>query len=125
MLDDGYIISYGKMETAEGRPPTLYGLNPDSGYFIGVDIKKFSINFALMNLIGGIIETRMDVKCQLENTPEGLELLCDHIRDFLQAINIDQKRYSTLASTSRAGSIPSRDTASRNSISRSVPWPRL
>lgn len=92
MLDDGYIISYGKMETAEGRPPTLYGLNPDSGYFIGVDIKKFSINFALMNLIGGIIETRMDVKCQLENTPEGLELLCDHIRDFLQAINIDQKK---------------------------------
>lgn len=48
MLENGYIISYGKLETSEGRPPTLYGLNPESGYFIGVDIKESVINFALI-----------------------------------------------------------------------------
>lgn len=92
MLDDGYIISYGKLETSEGRPPTLYGLNPESGYFVGVDIKKFSLNFALMNLIGEITETRMGVKYKLENTKEGLETLCFHINEFLDSINIGRDK---------------------------------
>lgn len=92
MLDDGYIISYGKLETSEGRPPTLYGLNPESGYFVGVDIKKFSLNFALMNLIGEITETRMGVKYKLENTKEGLETLCFHINEFLDSINISRDK---------------------------------
>lgn len=40
MFDEGYINDYGKLETSGGRHPHLYGLNPQSGYFIGVDIKK-------------------------------------------------------------------------------------
>ena len=39
MCEDGYINDYGKLETSGGRHPHLYGLNPQSGYFIGVDIK--------------------------------------------------------------------------------------
>lgn len=30
MCTEGYILNYGKVETTEGRPPTLYGL--ESGY---------------------------------------------------------------------------------------------
>ena len=40
MCEDGYINDYGKLETSGGRHPSLYGLNPESGYFIGVDIKS-------------------------------------------------------------------------------------
>lgn len=40
MFDEGYINDYGKLETSGGRHPHLYGLNPQSGYFIGVDIKN-------------------------------------------------------------------------------------
>lgn len=76
MLENGYIISYGKLETSEGRTPTLYGLNPESGYFIGVDIKESVINFALINLIGEIVDIRLGVECKLEYTPEGLETIC-------------------------------------------------
>ena len=43
MVNDGYIDDYGKLETNGGRHPNLYGLNPESGYFIGVDIKRFAI----------------------------------------------------------------------------------
>ena len=35
MCEDGYINDYGKLETSGGRHPNLYGLNPESGYFIG------------------------------------------------------------------------------------------
>ena len=61
MCDEGYIMSYGKQETSEGRPPTLYGLTSDSGYFIGVDIKKFSLNIGLMNFVGDFVDLKMGI----------------------------------------------------------------
>ena len=30
MCEDGYLMSYGKQEAREGRPPTLYGLTTDA-----------------------------------------------------------------------------------------------
>ena len=43
---------------AGGRYPSLYGLNPESGYFIGVDIKKFPINIGLINFKGDMVELK-------------------------------------------------------------------
>ncbi len=54
MCDDGYINDYGKLETSGGRHPNLYGLNPESGYFWGVDIKRFAVNIGLINFKGAI-----------------------------------------------------------------------
>ena len=42
LLNMGYINEYGKQETGEGRHPTLYGLNPDSGYF-GVAVSALCV----------------------------------------------------------------------------------
>lgn len=92
LTEKGYIINYGKLETNEGRPPTLYGLNPDSGYFIGVDIKKFSLHFALMNLVGDIVEYKMGINCILENSPDGLNTLCYHINQFIKNLTIDKSK---------------------------------
>ena len=36
MCEEGYINDYGKLETSGGRHPSLYGLNADSEYFVGV-----------------------------------------------------------------------------------------
>lgn len=52
MCTEGYILNYGKVETTEGRPPTLYGLNPDIAYFIGVDVHLFELNIGIMDLSG-------------------------------------------------------------------------
>ena len=92
MTDNGYIISYGKQETNEGRPPTLYGLNPESGYFIGVDVKKFTLNLAAMNFIGEFFESHMDIPCELQNTPEGLDQLCQVITQFIGQLEIDKSK---------------------------------
>ena len=92
MTEKGYIISYGKQETNEGRPPTLYGLNPKSGYFIGVDLKQSSMNLAVMNFVGEIFESKMGIPCQLENTPDGLERVCLEILAFIDQLNIEKDR---------------------------------
>ena len=40
LQDDGYILDFGKQETNGGRKPNIYGLNPASGYFVGVDMQR-------------------------------------------------------------------------------------
>ena len=82
MCDDGYINDYGKLETSGGRHPSLYGLNPESGYFIGVDIKKFAINIGLINFKGDMVELKMNIPYKFENTQEALEKLCKLISNF-------------------------------------------
>lgn len=89
MCDDGYINDYGKLETSGGRHPSLYGLNPESGYFIGVDIKKFAINIGLINFKGDMVELKMNIPYKFENTQEALEKLCKLISNFTKKAGIN------------------------------------
>ena len=89
MCEEGYINDYGKLETSGGRHPSIYGLNPESGYFIGVDIKKFSINIGLINFKGDLLELNMNTPYQFENTQEALEELCSMIKAFINKIEVN------------------------------------
>lgn len=91
MCDTGLLLTYGKLETSEGRHPHLYGLNPDSGYFVGVDIDLGSVNVALMNFNGEIVEHRMNVKRDISNSAEGIENLCQVIDDFINGLDVDRR----------------------------------
>lgn len=91
MCDTGLLLTYGKLETTEGRHPHLYGLNPDSGYFIGVDVNLGSVNIALMNFNGEIVEHRMNVERSISNTAEGLDNLCDVIKEFVDSLDVDRR----------------------------------
>ena len=92
MCEDNYINDYGKLETSSGRHPSLYGLNPESGYFIGVDIKKFAINIGLINFKGDMVEIRMNISYKFENTQEALDELCALIRSFIKRTEINDKK---------------------------------
>ncbi len=89
MHEDGYINDYGKLETSSGRHPSLYDLNPESGYFIGVDIKKFGINIGLINFRGEMMDLKMDIPYKFKNTPEALDELCRQISEFIDKTGID------------------------------------
>ncbi|WP_374046899.1 ROK family transcriptional regulator [uncultured Bacteroides sp.] len=84
LVEEGYIINYGKQETSEGRPPNLYGLNPDSAYMVGVDIKSFCLNIGLMNFTGDMVDIQMGTECHLDNTLESLDVLIHHISTFIE-----------------------------------------
>ena len=89
MCEEGYINDYGKLETSGGRYPSLYGLIPESGYFIGEDIKKFAINIGLINFKGDMVELKMNIPFKSENTSEALEELCKLILQFIKNVDID------------------------------------
>lgn len=90
MSDYGFILDYGKLETAGGRHPSLYGLNPESGYFLGVEISKQLINIGLINFKGDVIEMKMDIPYHFENTPTAMDDLCKIIEDFISSLTIER-----------------------------------
>ena len=92
MCEEGFINDYGKLETSGGRHPNLYGLNPESGYFIGVDIKKFAINIGLINFKGDMVELQTNIPYKSDNSIHGLNDLCKLISDFIQKLAINKEK---------------------------------
>ncbi len=84
----GYVNEYGKQETGEGRRPILYGLNPDSGFFVGVEIKEDFVNLGLMNFRGDLIELDDNVPCLINNTMESIDELCSLVKNFIEKTEV-------------------------------------
>ncbi|WP_101690924.1 ROK family transcriptional regulator [Dysgonomonas massiliensis] len=91
MCEDGYIEDNGKLETTGGRYPNLYGLNPRSGYFIGVDIKQFGVSIGIINFKGDLIDEET-IPYNMENTPENLDQLCQIIINFIAKQTIEHNK---------------------------------
>ena len=92
MSAGGYVLEYGKLETGEGRRPNLYGLNPDSGYFIGVDMKQNSLSIGLMNFRGDLVDLMDDEPFECDNTQASLDELCSHIVHFIERIKVPREK---------------------------------
>lgn len=92
LMEDGFVVDFGKQETTGGRRPIKYGVNPDSGYFMGVDVKNFSVNMALINFNGDVIASNMKVPYKQKNTQESLDSLCKIITEFVNSLKIDKDK---------------------------------
>ena len=92
MCEEGYINDYGKLETSGGRHPSLYGLNPESGYFIGVEVRHFSVNLGLVNFKGDVVQLKMGIPFRVQNTPESLDELCKIIQRFIRNLDVEKNK---------------------------------
>lgn len=86
------IKDYGKLETQGGRYPLLYGLRPDAGYFIGVDVKHNGINIGIIDFVGDMKHTFYEIPYALENTEEKLEELCQIILAHMEEVGYRSKQ---------------------------------
>ena len=91
MCEDGFVDEYGKLETDEGRKPNLYGLNPNSGYFVGVDMMPDEVKIGLMNFRGDLIDLDSVVYHQ-QNTMESLDELCADVASFIDKSKVDKSK---------------------------------
>lgn len=92
MCDEGYIIDCGKLETNGGRHPNLYGLNADSGYFVGVELRQFSVNMGIMNFKGDMVQLEMDIPFRVKNTPDYLDDFCKLVKQFVEKSGVDKNK---------------------------------
>lgn len=87
LIGDGLVKDYGKADSGVGRRPNVYGLKPNSVFFIGVDVKKYHVNIGLLDFKKNLIKTTEKIPFQLKNTPESLDELCSIIQDFTKGLS--------------------------------------
>lgn len=90
MCESGYLNDYGKLETSGGRHPSLYGLNPESAYFVGVEVGVNTINLGIINFKGEMIHLDMQVPFVPQNNLQSLNELCTLIRKFIKESGLDR-----------------------------------
>jgi glucokinase-like ROK family protein len=92
LIQDGIVQDYGKVESNSGRKPNLFGLLPDSAYFIGVDVKQTYINIALSDFQKNMIKISENIPYILNNNKESLENLCKLINTFINSLTIPKDK---------------------------------
>ncbi len=94
MQEEGRVSVLGKVQKhSKGRQAIRYGVNPDSGYFLGVDVKTFELSIGLINLCGDLISVEIDRAFRFSNTHECLEFVCHKVEDFIETrVDIDSNK---------------------------------
>ena len=92
LIQDGIVRDYGKVESTGGRKPNLFGLLPESAFFIGVDVHQNYLNIALSDLQKNLVQISENIPYKLENNKESLETLCYLINSFIDELTISRDK---------------------------------
>ncbi len=90
LIDEGFLVDMGKMGTSGGRRPSIYGLNPCAGFFVGTDVRANNISIAITNFKGQLVDYYGEISFTLKNTEESFRSLCKCVLDHLSKVNIDK-----------------------------------
>ena len=88
LIDEGFIEDMGKQGTNGGRRPSIYGLNPSAGYFVGVEIRRSDISVAVINFEGQIVDSQEEIPVVVENSEASFKQLCKVLKDNLSKAGI-------------------------------------
>lgn len=89
LLSDGLLEDRGKQGTNGGRRPSIFGLNPAAGYFVGVDIRRKYINFTVTDFKGTVLGYYERLPFAVQNSEESFIDLCKFIKASLNENSID------------------------------------
>jgi len=92
LISDGLVQEYGKIDSTGGRRPNLYGLVPDSAFFIGVEVKRFHINLGLLDFKKNLIKFSERIPFHLQNSTESLNQLCQLIESEITELGIPKEK---------------------------------
>ena len=92
LIEDGFLEDLGKQGTNGGRRPSIYGLNPAAGYFVGVDIRRKFISYAVTDFKGTLLYFLEMDDFSVQNSEESFREMCRHIKTQLTGNGIDPER---------------------------------
>ena len=92
LIDEGFLEELGKSGTTGGRRPSIYGLNPGAGYFIGADVTRHHVNIAACNFKGNILEYVDNIPFELESTEQSMAELCELLKKHAKTFDIDENK---------------------------------
>ena len=89
LMEEGFMIDMGKSGTSGGRRPSIYGLNPDAGYFIGVDIRNSHASIAITDFKGGLVKFQDGIPFKMEANEDAVHRMGAAIRDYINLQDLD------------------------------------
>ncbi len=92
LVAEKIVVDNGKIETAGGRRPNIFGLANSAIYFAGVEVGRDKINMTIIDLHNNIIIHDSLEDFTLADTPQCLELIGDTIENFLEKCGIDRQK---------------------------------
>ncbi|MCC5920132.1 MAG: ROK family protein [Cyclobacteriaceae bacterium] len=84
LIEENVVIDHGKVESTGGRKPNLYGIMPESGFFVGIDVRYDHVNLGITDFTKNLVYTQERISYNLENNRHSLDLLCKIIHEFIE-----------------------------------------
>ena len=88
LMAENFLLPHGKIGTKGGRRPSIYGINPSSGYFLGVNLSRQHLHIAVCDFKGQIIHNIEDIPFVLVDTQESFSTLCKLIKDYVSKTKV-------------------------------------
>lgn len=92
LIEEGIVFEKGKIGTAGGRRPSIYGINPNSAFFLGVDVHRNFISIGVQNFTNEFVKISTSIEYTLENTRESLYKMCDIVNQFVEDSGINRQK---------------------------------
>ena len=88
LIDDGFLMDMGKIDTNGGRRPSIFGLNPAAGYLVGISERTDCICIAVTDFKGEVIISSDSLDFIIEPTEESFRNLSETVKKYLSDNNI-------------------------------------
>lgn len=92
LIDDGLIEELGKLGTTGGRRPSIYGLNPSAGYFVGIEVRSRHISMAITNFKGEVVDFQEDIPFHIESSEDSFRSLCTFVKQIVDKTGIEREK---------------------------------
>lgn len=92
LVEEGVVVDNGKVETAGGRRPNIFGLANTAIYFTGVDIGRDYICMLVTDLKNNLIYTHTITPFTLTDDETCLANICNIINDFLDNCGVERSK---------------------------------
>ena len=90
LVQEDIVTDNGKVETAGGRRPNIFGLANSAIYFVGVEIARDYMMFVLTDLQNNVIHKQCGENFELVDRPQCLERICSSITAFIDNSGVDR-----------------------------------
>lgn len=97
---------------SKGRRTVRYGVEFDSYYFLGIDMRNFALNIALSDFSGNIVKMERHSDFRFENSYETLDGLCEKVTSFIGSLEEIQRAGLAGANLNIPGRVDSRSGTS-------------
>ena len=92
LVEEGVVVDNGKVETAGGRRPNIFGLANTAIYFAGVDVGRDFIHLLVTDLKNNVITSKIEAPFTLSDDEVCLAEICRTINDFLDNCSVERNK---------------------------------